>query len=94
MYDIIRSKDFEASIKRLKSSGIKSSLKKKIEKTIDLLKLGKKLPTNYKDHKLNGELSNYRECHIKANLLLVYRIKKKKLILILINIGSHSKLFD
>ena len=93
MYTIRRLKDFETSIKRLKHSGIKSSVKKKIEQTIDLLASGKKLPANYKDHQLNGELSKYRECHIKGDLLLIYRIEKDSLILVLVNIGSHSQLF-
>ena len=93
MYNIRRSKDFETSIERLKNSGIKSSIKKKIEQTIDLLASGKKLPPSYRDHNLNGELSRYRECHIKGDLLLIYRIEKENLILILVNIGSHSQLF-
>lgn len=93
MYIIRRSKDFEVSIKSLVHSGIKLSLKKKIEQTIDLLASGKKLPPNYKDHQLNGDLSKYRECHIKGDLLLIYRIEKENLILILVNIGSHSQLF-
>lgn len=93
MYTIRRSKDFEISIQRLKHSGIKISIKKKIEQTIDLLASGQKLPLSYKDHGLNGELSKYRECHIKGDLLLIYKIKKENLILILIDIGSHSQLF-
>ena len=93
MYKIRRSKDFETSIERLKHSGIKFSVKNKIEQAIDLLASGTKLPSNYKDHQLNGELSKYRECHIKGDLLLIYRIEKENLILILVNIGSHSQLF-
>ena len=93
MYTILRSKDFEISIQRLKHGGIKSSIKKKIEQTIDLLASGQKLPLNYKDHSLNGELSKYRECHIKGDLLLIYKIEKENLILILVDIGTHSQLF-
>ena len=93
MYTIKRSKDFEVSIQRLKYSGIKSSVKRKIEQTIDILAKGQKLPSNYKDHNLKGELSKYRECHIQGDLLLIYKIEKENLVLILINIGSHSQLF-
>lgn len=93
MYTIRRSKDFEDSIQKLRRGGIKLSVRRKIEQTIDMLASGKKLPANYKDHKLKGELSKYRECHIKDDLLLVYRIEKESLILILINIGSHTQLF-
>ena len=71
MYAIRRLKDFEISIKHLQYSGIKSSIKKKIEQTIDILASGKNLPANYKDHCLSGKLSEYRECHIKGDLLLI-----------------------
>lgn len=93
MYTIRRSKDFETSIAHLKHSGIKISVIKKIEQTIDLLASGKELPANYKDHSLKGVLSQYRECHIKGDLLLIYTIEKENLILVLVDIGSHSKFF-
>lgn len=94
MYTVRRLKDFETSAQRLKRSGIKTVVKKKIEHTIDLLASGQKLPENYKDHKLNGEFSDFRECHIKSDLLLVYKIEKDNLVLVLIDMGSHSYLFD
>lgn len=94
MYSVRRTKNFEVSIERLKHGGISISLKNKIERTIDLLASGSKLPTSFQDHKLNGEFKNFRECHIKGDLLLVYKIEKENLILILVNIGSHSKLFN
>ncbi len=94
MYTIRRLKGFEISVKRLKHSGIKISLKKKIEQTIDLLAVGKELPQSYKDHKLSGEFKGFRECHIKGDLLLIYKIEKDNLILILVDIGSHSELFN
>lgn len=93
MYTIRRLKDFEISIQRLKHSGMKSATKKKIEQTIDMLASGQKLPLSYKDHSLHGELSKYRECHIQGDLLLIYKIEKEHLILVLVDIGSHSQLF-
>lgn len=93
MYSILRSKDFEISAQHLKHSGIKPSVKKKIEQTIDILAKGQKLPLCYRDHNLSGELSKYRECHIQGDLLLIYKIEKENLILVLIDIGSHSQLF-
>lgn len=93
MYTIRHTKDFEVSLQHLKHSGIKSSVKKKIEQTIDVLAKGQKLPLGYKDHSLNGELSKYRECHVQSDLLLIYKIEKENLILVLVDIGSHSQLF-
>lgn len=46
----------------------------------------------YKDHQLKGELKDFRECHIKPDLLLIYKIEDD--ILKLIDIGSHSELFE
>jgi len=50
------------------------------------------LPIKYKDHSLTGNWKNYRECHIKPDLLLIYR-KIDLDILSLVRIGSHSELF-
>ena len=47
----------------------------------------------YKDHALSGNYKNYRECHIKPDLLLIYKIEKSELILYAVHIGSHSDLF-
>lgn len=91
MYRVIFSLQYKKSLKKISKSG--NFPKKEIEKVIDLLISGKALPIKYKDHKLNGELSDYKECHIRGDLLLVYQIKKDNLILILVDIGSHSYLF-
>jgi len=47
---------------------------------------------NIKDHFLKGYSELYKECHLKPDLLIIYRIHKGELQLI--DIGSHSKLFD
>jgi len=50
------------------------------------------LPEEFDDHQLTGNLKNYRECHIKGDLLLVYQVQKTELILILVDVGTHSYL--
>lgn len=60
---------------------------------VNLIANKKTLPIKYRDHKLNGEFAEYRECHIQGDLLLVYQIIKDELVLVLINIGTHSELF-
>jgi mRNA interferase YafQ len=45
-----------------------------------------------KDHALKGNYSDYREFHISGDLLLIYRIEDDTLKLV--QIGSHSELFD
>lgn len=51
------------------------------------------LPQNYKDHLLSGNYKGCRECHIRPDLLLIYRIHEEVLELALVEVGSHSDLF-
>jgi len=51
-----------------------------------------KLAEKYKDHQLIGKLKEFRECHIKPDLLLIYMIEDNTLKLV--DIGSHSELFN
>ena len=57
-----------------------------------LLASGKKLAPSYKDHALKGEYAGYRDCHIKPDLVLIYRIFDDILELYLADVGSHSEL--
>jgi mRNA interferase YafQ len=91
MYYIVRTKRFDKSLKRINKSGYLGD-RKEVEKIIDLLKEGNSLPSKIKDHQLKGVYKNYRECHIRGDLLLIYKKEEKELVLILIDIGSHSHL--
>ncbi|MFY4689647.1 type II toxin-antitoxin system YafQ family toxin [Campylobacter jejuni] len=46
-----------------------------------------------KDHQLKGALKDFRECHVKSNLLLIYQKHDEELELNVLKLGSHSKLF-
>ncbi|KAB0582029.1 type II toxin-antitoxin system mRNA interferase toxin, RelE/StbE family [Campylobacter sputorum] len=37
---------------------------------------------------------NHEECHIRPDFLLIYRKENKILVLTLVDLGSHSELFD
>jgi mRNA interferase YafQ len=50
------------------------------------------LATNHRDHDLTGNWVGYRECHIKPDLLLIYR-KPDIDTLRIARLGSHSELF-
>ena len=91
MYEIQFSSTYKKSIKRVKKGG-KISMSE-VDLVINTLASGKSLSSKHRDHKLSGEFSMYRECHIKPDLLLIYQIKNDILVLVLINIGSHSELF-
>ena len=60
---------------------------------IEKLSNGEVLEQKYNDHKLKGNYSEYIECHIKPDLLLIYQRQEKILILTCISVGSHSELF-
>ena len=46
------------------------------------------------DHKLTGNYTAHRECHVLPDLLLIYRIYKNILILALVNTGTHSDFLE
>ena len=58
---------------------------------VDLLSGDQPLPQRYFDHPLVGEWKDHRDCHIKPDLLLIYR-KPDASSLELVRLGSHSEL--
>ena len=50
------------------------------------------IPPKYKDHALTGNYKGFRDCHIKPDLVLIYRINSD--ILELVRLNSHSEVFD
>ena len=62
---------------------------------ITLLASQQPLPEKYRDHALDNSRSykNVRECHIKPDWLLIYRVNDSELLLFLSRTGTHSDLF-
>lgn len=60
---------------------------------LGLLLADKALPRKNKDHALHGNLEGTRECHVKPDLLLIYKKTPSSLILTALSVGSHSDLF-
>jgi len=50
------------------------------------------LEPRHRDHDLSGDWASYRECHVKPDLLLIYR-KPDAVTLRLARLGSHSEIF-
>jgi mRNA interferase YafQ len=50
------------------------------------------LPAAAHDHQLAGEWKNHRDCHLRPDLLLIYR-KPDAATLQLVRLGSHSEIF-
>jgi len=64
-----------------------------LEDVLELLAQDMPLPEKCRDHALIGTWKGYRECHIKPDLLLVYKTEEPG-VLRLARLGSHSELFS
>lgn len=51
------------------------------------------LQARHRDHSLGGSWQGHRECHLKPDLLLIYK-KPDERTLSLVRLGSHSELFN
>ena len=89
MLELVVSSAFKTEVKKIKNAKDKAELKF----VLDMLLAEKTLEAKYRDHTLSGNYKNYRECHIKPDLLLIYKIEKTELVLYAVHIGSHSDLF-
>lgn len=58
---------------------------------IKQLQLENTLLEKYVDHLLSGDWQGYRDCHIKPDLVLIYKTDSDSLKLA--RVGSHSELF-
>jgi len=63
-----------------------------LEVVLRLLVVDAELPPALRDHPLSGEWNGYRDCHIKPDLVLIYK-KTDDNVLRLARPGSHSDLF-
>ena len=64
----------------------------KLKPVIDLICEGKGLESKYRDHKLIGNYSKARECHIVPDWLLIYELFED--VVKLRRTGSHAEIFN
>ncbi|MFA7243635.1 MAG: type II toxin-antitoxin system YafQ family toxin [Sulfuricellaceae bacterium] len=83
---------FKRDFKRERKGSHKATLGADLKLVIDALVLDQSLAASYRDHSLTGEWTGCRECHIKPDLLLIYK-KEGDNKLILARLGSHSEVF-
>ena len=87
-YTIFRTSSFKKAYKKLTSPEQELVLAIVVK-----LANGETLDEKYKDHLLIGNYKGCRECHIKPDLLLIYKINNDEVELVLVEVGKHSKLF-
>ena len=89
MYKIVYTNRMKKDAKLMQKRG--KDMNKLIE-VLALLAEGNPLPAKYKDHQLSGNLSDFRECHIEPDWLLMYQIYDDILIISAAATGSHADL--
>jgi len=82
---------FKRDYKREKSGGYGRKLDTWLMEVVNLLAADTPLPRRSLDHPLSGEWSDHRDCHIRPDLILIYR-KPDDDSLELVRLGSHSEL--
>ena len=85
--------DYSSQFKKDFKKTTKLSIPEIIEvgDVISTLQKGLILNAKYVDHALVGNWHGFRDCHIKSNLVLIYRIHETYLQLA--RIGSHNDVF-
>lgn len=87
---IRRSNVFKKDVEKARKRGFDIKL---LDELINKLANQEKLDERYHDHPLIGNYSDFRECHIKPNWLLIYYVDNQELKLFLFRTGTHSDLF-
>lgn len=94
MRTIERVSAFKRDFKRVKATPRHSKdIDQLLSAIVEKLLVDEKLPPRNRDHELSGNWKGYRECHLKPDLLLIYR-KPDADTLRLARLGSHSELFE
>jgi len=82
---------FKRDYKRESKGKYKAALESDFAKVVQALAKDEQLEERYRDHPLTGEWSDHRDCHIKPDCVLIYRIPDAER-LQLVRLGSHSEL--
>jgi mRNA interferase YafQ len=92
MRRIERTGAFRKDFKREKKGQHRPEIDSIVSNVVSLLVEDKPLPEKHREHALAGDWHDHRECHLKPDLLLIYR-KPDADTLQLVRMGSHSELF-
>jgi len=82
---------FKRDYRREKSAQHGKKINALLMQVVHLLANDTPLPHQNFDHPLSGEWSDHRDCHIRPDLILIYR-KPDSVTLELVRLGSHSEL--
>lgn len=100
--DVVLTTQFKKDFKREEKGPHRANLRRDLQAVVDKLADDVPLPPRMVDHSLGGNWKEHRDCHIKPDLVLIYRkiaaqkVKPprppRKPKLSLVRLGSHSEL--
>ena len=90
VYELAKTSQFKASLKRAKKRGLNISL---LEDVIEKLRTDVPLEDRFRNHELVGKYKGVWECHVQPDWLLLYLKDNDVLVLTLVDTGTHSDIF-
>ena len=91
MRSIERTGQFKRDYKREAKGPRRQALSSDFITLLTALANDRPLAEKHRDHALTGDWKDHRDCHIKPDLVLIYR-KPNDAVLQLVRLGSHSEL--
>ena len=82
---------FRRDYKRELKGPYRQTLEEELTHVLDALASDLALEPKHRDHPLTGDWKDHRDCHIRPDLVLIYR-KPSDSALQLVRLGSHSEL--
>ena len=90
-YELVLTGQFKKNVKLCKKRGLPlDELWLVIAQLLD----GKELDERYQAHILKGDRKDQWKCHVRPNWLLIWEQREKELILVMLNTGTHSDIFE
>ncbi|MGA2572223.1 MAG: type II toxin-antitoxin system YafQ family toxin [Terracidiphilus sp.] len=84
---------FRRDYKRTRATPRHRDIETLLQQATELLANDRPLAEKHRDHALGGNWRGHRECHLKPDLLLIYKYPGPDT-LRLTRMGSHSELFS
>lgn len=84
---------FKRDFKRELRGAHRATLNAVFAEVTEVLANDQPLADKHRDHELTGNWKDHRDCHIKPDLVLIYR-KLDDYSLQLVRLGSHSEIFN
>ena len=91
MREISRTRQFRRDYKQLLRGRHARHIEQTLLSVLEMLVQDMVLPKQYVDHPMKGKFKDCRDCHLRGDLILIYR-KTGDDALDLVRIGSHASL--